>query len=119
MNIKWTVLAFVAVTWRTTSSFVIRDIYGCRSSLRDNEGVVHYDGLRSAEILRSMDMAFHLLESLTCGERFLTSASIFDRQCAAFDDVESISWVIMPCEHLTGVDSKCSHCHRGRAVEEL
>ncbi len=41
------VLAFVDITWWATSTFVPRDIHRCRSSLQDNEGVVHYDIFRA------------------------------------------------------------------------
>jgi hypothetical protein len=90
------VLALINVSWRTTSAFVVWDIYGCWFSLRNNEGVVHHDILRGAEILPSMDMAIQFLESLLCGKCFFPTTSVLNRQRTAFYDVEDLARVIMP-----------------------
>ncbi len=70
------VLALIDVTWWTTSPFVIRDVPRCWLSLWDNEGVVDNDRFGGTQILRSMDLARHLLKSLPWRKRFFATTAI-------------------------------------------
>jgi hypothetical protein len=112
------VLALVDIPGRTTSALIVRDIYGKRTSLRDNESVV-LEGFFRTEILGSVDPAGDVFERLPNGEHFLPATSILNGHGAAGYDIDDGPWVIVPAAHFAGGESYCPKRYRGGTAKNL